>query len=422
MNLVCIGISHHTAPLEIREQLWFSPEEIRNALPNLLVHGVNECVLFSTCNRTEYYAFSAEPVEDPAPLANLLLTQKTASPQVRPSHLFILKGLDAVRHLFDVASGIDSMVIGDVQILAQVKEGLTLAREAGTAGFFLKRLFQASFHAGKRSRSETTIGEGAVSVSYAAVELAERIFENFAEKRALVIGAGETAQLTAKHLRGRNIGSLVITNRTLERAESLARMVGGSVLPFEDFPKRLAEFEIIVSSVSADAPLLSAHTLRNLEKKRDSALFLIDLGVPRNIDPACGDLENVFLYDLDTLQGIASENTQKREREVPRVRQIVAEETENFSRWFSSLHAAPTITALNELVEAIRREEVEKNLNRFDPKDRELLEILTKRIVNKIFHAPIVNLKNGQDETHTERLQKINALRKLFGIEGTKEL
>ncbi|HEX9615115.1 MAG TPA: glutamyl-tRNA reductase [Bacteroidota bacterium] len=422
MNLLCVGISHHTAPLEIRERLWYSEDEVKAALPKLRQGDSFEAVMFSTCNRTEVYAYSpAEDTLDPKLVRDFLCAEKGVA-DISEQSFRTYTGAEAIEHLYSVASGIDSLVIGDVQILAQVKEGLAAAVESGNAGFFLSKLFQSAFHTAKRARSGTRIGEGAVSVSYAAVELAERIFESFAEKSALVIGAGDTAQLTAKHLRSRNIGKLYITNRTAERSQYLAGMVGGTAIPYETYAEKLPGIDIIVSSVSSDQYVLTTEALREVNKRRESgALFIIDIGVPRNIDPKCKDLENVFLYDLDSLNGLVRENELKRVNEISKVKRIIAEEQAEFIHWMSGLHATPTIAALTELIEGIRKEEVQKNINRFDPRDRDLVELVTKRIVNKILHAPIVNLKNGQDEHHSERLHKISALRKLFGIDGKKD-
>ncbi|MGH2568750.1 MAG: glutamyl-tRNA reductase [Bacteroidota bacterium] len=422
MNIACISISHHTAPLEVRERLWFSDDEIRAALPRLKAHGLQECVLFSTCNRTELYAVADEVGSHTESLKNLLIAERNAGAHVRHEHLFTHVGVKAVEHLFRVASGIDSMVIGDVQILSQIKDGLALAEESGTNGFLINRLFQSAFHVGKRVRTETVIGEGAISVSYAAVELAGRIFEDLSKKTALVIGAGETAELTAKHLRAKKIGKLFITNRTAERAEQLARRVDGSVHPFEAFREQLPHVDILISSVETERYILSAEEIKALCRQRPStALFIMDIGVPRNIDPAARALDNVFLHDIDSLGGLVDENLHKRRSEIPKVEQIIREELAAFAQWNTSLEANPTIIALRDFAEQIRRDEVEKNISRFGTKDRELLELLTRRIVNKILHPPIINLKNGQDESLTERLQKISTIRKLFGIDASSE-
>jgi glutamyl-tRNA reductase len=403
----------------MRERLWFSGDEIRAALPQLKSAGFHECVLFSTCNRTELYTFSSEKDLRVKFLADFLREQKSVSQDVPASRFFSFLASGAAEHLFQVASGIDSMVVGDVQIQAQVKEAYSLAHDSGTAGFFMNKLFQSAFHVGKRARSETQISEGAISVSYAAVELAERIFDDLHRKKALVIGAGETAQLTAKHLAGKGIGTLHITNRTAERSEQLAKMVGGTTLPFESFREKLAELDIIVSSIQSDGYVLTADDIAKINKGRHSgALFLIDIGVPRNIDPAARDLENVFLYDIDSLNGMVNETIQRRQAEIPHIKQIIAEELAELYKWHTSLQANPTIAALTEHLEGIRSGEVTKNINRFDQKDRELVELLTKRIVNKILHTPIVNLRNGQDESVSDRLQKINIVRRLFGIDS----
>ena len=417
MNLLCVGISHHTAPLDVRERLWFSSEETRQTLPLLRSLGTGECVLFSTCNRTEVYVLTENNIAPAEEIKKILITQKSALGKVQPSDLFTLTAGDAARHLFRVTAGIDSMVLGDVQILAQVKEGFSLASDLGTAGFFMNRLFQLAFRAGKRSRTETEIGDGAVSISYAAVELAEKIFDDLRKKSALVIGAGETADLTATHLRGKEIGKLIITNRTQERAEQLAAKVQGVVIPFESWFDTLLEVDILISSVDVNRYVLTTSDVQRILKQRgNKTLFVIDIGVPRNIDPEIKNIENVFLYDLDNLHLMVEENLQKRQTEIPKVEVIITEILAELTHWYSSLEVNPTITALTQFMENIRREEITKNINRFDPKDRELVELVTKRIINKIVHAPIVNLKNGKEISLADRLQKMSAIQKLFGL------
>jgi glutamyl-tRNA reductase len=423
MNLLCVGISHHTAPLEIRERLWFSLDEIRLTLPLLKPLHASECVLFSTCNRTELYVLTEEGKIDPEILKKLLITRKSAEGKVQPSDMFMLSAGEAARHLFRVTSSLDSMIIGDVQILAQVKEGFNLATELGTADVFMNRLFQLSFRAGKRARTETAIGEGAVSISYAAVELTEKIFDDLQKKTAMVIGAGETAELTATHLKGKNIRKLLITNRTQSRAEQLAEKVQGTAIPFDRWCDALAESDIVISSIEVNRYIIQPSDIRSLiRKNRNGPLVVIDLGVPRNIDPQIRELENIFLYDLDTLQTMIDENLQHRKKEIPKVDIIISEILNELTQWYSSLEVNPTITALTQFMESIRQEEVTKNINRFNPKDHELVELITKRIINKIIHAPIVNLRNGQELSLTERLQKINAIQKLFGLaKSTKD-
>lgn len=418
MNLDCIGISHHSAPLELREKLWFSTEEICKALPIFRAKGFRECVLFSTCNRTELYAFSDAPESQSDLLTRILLEQKGTPQDINSEHLFMYHGNKSVEHLFRVSSGIDSMVIGDVQILSQIKEGFQLAKQNETVGFFMHKLFQSASRVGKRTRNETKISEGAVSISYAAVELAERIFESLSEKRALVIGAGETAQLTAKHLKSRGIGKIFITNRTRERADMLAKEIGGFVIPFDDFSSHLSNIDILISSVQSDGFILTKDEIRSINKKRTaSTLFIIDIGVPRNIDPSTREVEGIFLYDIDALQAMISENIQRRLEEVPKIDTIIEEQLSEFSSWYGSLNVTPTIAALREHFEKIRYEEVERNINRFATHERELVEILTKRILNKILHTPTLILKENNDQPSSLNIGKISAIRELFGID-----
>jgi glutamyl-tRNA reductase len=417
MNLLCVGISHHTAPLDVRERLWFSSDEIRLTLPLLKPFSVSESVLFSTCNRTELYVLTDGATTKPDELKKILITKKSAMGKVQLSDMFMLTAGDAARHLFRVAASLDSMVLGDVQILAQVKEGLSLATELGTAGVFMNRLFQLAFRVGKRTRTETAIGEGAVSLSYAAVELASKIFDDLQNKTAFVIGAGETAELTATHLRGKNIGKLLVTNRTHERAEQLAQKVQGTAIPFDHWCDALAETDIVISSVEVNRYIVQPGDIQSLiRKNRNGPLCVIDLGVPRNIDPQIKELENIFLYDLDTLNTMVDENLQHRKTEIPKVELIVTDVLNELTQWYTSLEVNPTITALTQFMESIRQEEVAKNINRFQSKDRELVELITKRIVNKIIHAPIVNLRSKEEALPSERIQKMNAIQKLFGL------
>jgi glutamyl-tRNA reductase len=420
MNLVCVGISHHTALLDVREKLWFSPDEIRHTLPLIKSIGADEAVMFSTCNRTELYVFCENGIPKPNDLKTFLIAQKSAANTVQQSDLFILTAGDAARHLFRVTAGIDSMVLGDVQILAQAKEGFNLANELSTAGIFMNRLFQLALRVGKRARTETRVSEGAVSISYAAVELAEKIFEDLQEKTAFVIGAGETAELTAKHLRGKNIGKLLITNRTQGHADVLAQKVRGIVIPFDKWCDGLAESDIVISSVDTDTYIIRSDDIkRAVHTRKNGALLMIDLGVPRNIDPKVKDYENIFLYDLDSLNKMIKDNLQNRTTEIPKIEAIINDVFNELTKWYSSLEVNPTISALTQFMESIRMEELGKHINRFDPKDRELADLVTKRIINKIIHAPISYLHPEQDSPLADRMQKVNALQKLFGLAKT---
>ncbi len=419
MNIYCVGINHRTAPIDIRESLWFSDEEMRSLLPELRAHRLKEAVLVSTCNRTELYFVPAEQGLNGAPVWQILIDRKGAGKIVRKEHFYALDASYAVKHIFSVASGIDSMVLGDVQILSQMKDAFTAAQELGMTDTLLNRLFHTAFHVGKRARTETEIAEGAVSVSYAAAELASKIFEDLSRRTALLIGAGETGELTAKHLMGRNLGTLCVANRTRKRAEDLVATLGGTVVDFERLHEVLPRVDIIISSVEAPAFILSHNDIRLAMKQRGNRpLFIIDIGVPRNIDPAANTIGNVFLHDIDALNHIIDHNLAHRKAEVPRIQTIVMEELTAFKGWYDALDVAPTIQQLREQVEAIRKSEVEKHLHHFAPESQEEVELLTRRIVNKILHTPMVNLRNGTAEhSEEETRSRISLVRHLFGLD-----
>lgn len=422
MNLITLGINHRTAPIEVREKIWFSIDEIKSFLPTLKEKYFKECVLVSTCNRTELYGIPINELDDTKPVEQELINFKNANSIIKPDHFYLLHSSIAVSHLFKVVAGIDSMVLGDVQILNQMKEAYLTASNLKTVGKLTARLFDTAFHVGKRSRTETQIGEGAVSVSYAAVELSCKIFSDLSKHTALIIGSGETAQLTAKHLQSKNIGELVFTNRTREKAEALAKEMNASVVDFNNFPNELKKTDIIISSINIPEYILTSSQLQKIMKERHSKqLFIIDIGVPRNIDPDASKIENVFLYDIDALNNIIDKNLEKRRAEVPKVKKIIFEELEQFYNWYRSLQVNPTIQELRSQFEKIREEEVKKNINRFKEEDRELLEIITKRIINKILHTPIVNLKNGSNSTlDDDTISKVSLIRSLFGLEKKK--
>lgn len=421
MDLLSVGTSHKRAPIEVREKLWFSVDEVRAALKELTQHSYKECVIISTCNRTEAYVVS--PSEEPKAesLRDFLIDFKNARSIACPEHFFSFISCGVANHLFEVAAGIDSMLAGDVQILGQVKEAINLSKESGTNGFYTNRLFQSALHVGKRSRTETEISEGAVSVSYAAVELASKIFAHLEKKTALLIGAGNTGELTAKHLVSKGVKDIFIANRTRSKAEELVQKLGGSIVDFEDLRPQLRHADIVISAISSPNYVLTVQDIQHVMRDRDnSPLFIIDIGVPRNVDPLVNKISNVFLHDIDALQRIVDQNLQKRTREVTKAQKIVEEELVEFTHWYNSLNVNPTIQQLRELFEEIRQLEVEKHTHRFTERDRELMDLVTKRIVNKILHIPTMNLKNGETESTEETLTKIRTIRKLFGLMGRR--
>lgn len=419
MNIFCTGINHRTAPIDIRERMWFSNEEIISALPVLKEKFLQEAVLVSTCNRTELYYVPQSQRLNGEPLWHILAAFKSAEPHVGENHFYSLDAGNTVKHIFSVASGIDSMILGDVQILSQMKDAYNVARDAHCTDILLNRLFPAAFHVGKRTRTETEIAEGAVSVSYAAAELATKIFEDLSRRTALLIGTGETGTLTAKHLTGRNLGNLLLANRTRARAEELVAHLGGRVIDFHNILPELSQVDIVISSVESPSFVLSQNEIRQAMKQRgNKPLFIIDIGVPRNIDPLANTIENVFLNDIDALNHIVDKNLAHRKEEIPAIQKIIAEESALFTAWYDSLEITPTIQQLREHFEAIRQGEVEKHLHHFPAESKEDLELLTKRIVNKILHTPMVNLRNQPAEEPESNTQtKVFILRHLFGLD-----
>jgi glutamyl-tRNA reductase len=423
MQLVLIGINHRTALVDVREKLWFSDDELRAALAELKARYFSECFIISTCNRTELYGVAGaaaeqdSPKHTAAPVIDYLLNFKSAADGSTRDALYTLGGAAAAAHLFKVAAGIDSMIIGDIQILNQIKAHYNLAADMHMTGTFLSKLIQTAFHVGKRTRTETTIGEGAVSVSYAAVELANKIFSNLGEKSALLIGAGETGEITAKNLVGRGIGSLTIANRTRAKADELAAAIGGTAIDLDDLLVKLKDVDIVISSVNSPSYVLTADQVKRTMKARsNSPLLIVDIGVPRNIDPDVNKLENVFVHTMDSLSRIVDQNVSRRKTEIPAVNAIILEELTSISQWFESLQVNPTISDLREMFESVRAEEVKKNINRFSKEDRELVDLVTKRIVNKLLHLPTTNLKSTNGDNADDRHTRIHTIRTLFGL------
>lgn len=418
MNLLSISINHRTASVELREELHLNDEEIRNFI--LLQKGklLREGLVISTCNRTEVYGIPVDNNITTKELQDLVINYKSGSKAgLNNFENFISK--ESVRHLFKVAAGIDSMLVGDNQIYKQVKDSFQIADELQFTGFFMRRVMDAATRVGKRAISETSISEGAVTVSYAAVQLIEKIFSTLNKKSALIIGTGETGEIAAKHLRDRGIGRLALTNRTFEKAEKLANELNTAVFPFDSFKEHVHKFDIIVSATSSEGLIISKADIENAMKKRNYAsMVLMDIAIPRDIDPTSKDIEYVFYHDIDSLNIIVEQNLAKRKEEIPKVEKIIEEELNNFFDWYNSLEAAPTIKTIRDHFEAIRAEEVEKNVNKFSQDDREKLDIVTKRIINKILHQPTVELKKTSEaDSRTEdTAQKISIIRELFGL------
>ena len=419
MNLIAISINHRTAPIELREALNLSEDEVRILIDKAKACILKEGLILSTCNRTEIYGIPADSSLNTPHLQKFIIENKnTVKTTEENFQSFISR--DSLEHLFRVATGIDSLLIGDNQVYKQVKDAFRVSEEMQFAGFLMKRVFDSALKAGKRAITETAISEGAVTVAYAAVQLIEKIFSSLNKKSALVIGTGETGEIAAKHLSDRGIEKLTLTNRTLDKAEKLALNLNASVLPFDQFKNSLHNFDIIISATSSENILISKEDVKAAMKKRDFAsMVLMDIAVPRDIDPASKQIDYVFYHDIDSLNIIVEQNLTKRKAEIPKVQKIIDEELDLFFEWYNSLQSAPTIKTLRDHFEAIRTEEVEKNINKFSSEDREKLEIVTKRIVNKILHHPTIELRkvNESGTGAEDAATKIGIIRSLFGID-----
>ncbi len=422
MNLIAISINHRTAPVDLREAVYLKEDEIRPFINFAKENQIKEGLILSTCNRTEIFGIPNSNETNHEKFQSLLLNFKP-SQNITEQHFQNYVSRDAIKHLFFVATGIDSLLIGDNQVFKQVKDSFQIAEETEFAGYIMRRIFDAAIRTGKRAISETSISEGAVTVSYAAVQLTEKIFSNLSKKSALVIGTGETGEIAAKHLSERGIGNLTVTNRTQEKAENLAQKLNAKVIPFTEFRESIHKFDIIISATASPEILVNKNDVKAALKKRsNNPIILMDIAVPRDIDPETKKIDYVFYHDLDSLNIIVEQNLTKRKSEIPKVEKIIEEELENFWEWYNSLQAAPAIKDLRDFFEDIRNKEVEKNKNKFATEDQEKLDIVTKRIINKILHHPTIELRKADDSTGSgDSATKIGIIRDLFGINSRKK-
>ena len=419
MKLLLLGISHRTTPVEIRERVDFNVRGLAQALAALAERGsASEAVILSTCNRAEIYTACDDPSAARADVARFI-SDFTAVPQgdVEP-HLQERVDLDAARHLFRVAAGLDSLVVGEPQILGQVKEAHTVASETRTTGPVLNRLFHSCFAVGKRVRTETGLGSGAVSVSYAAVALAKKIFGELEGRTVAVIGAGEMGKLTALHVKTQGVHHMTIVSRTMAHAARTAQAIGGaSAAPWDELDAVLGNSDIVISATGAAQPILTkAHLEQIMRPRRNRPLFIIDIALPRDVEAAAGEIEQVFLYNIDDLQATVRENLARRASEVTRAETIVDEEVAKFAAWFRSRGAVPTIVALRQRFESIRRSELERldfKLSALSPDARARVEEITHLIVEKLLLTPTEQLKSSDAESvaaFTEALTRLFSL------------
>jgi len=427
MRVVLLGISHRTAPLEVRER--FAVADPAPVLQKLVASGeIDEAVLVSTCNRVEVVALTRRL--DAARLRLRSLFRRELGGDELPASadgrrlddmLYELNDAGAMTHVLRVASSIDSMVVGEPQILGQMKEAYRAAREAGACGAILTRLFHCAFATAKRVRRETKIAQRPVSVARVAVDLARQIFEDLAEKSALLVGAGEMIEIALEALRQDGLSSIRVANRTRAHAMELAERFDATAHGLDEIPALLARSDMVLSCIGGDAPVIGAPLVSAALRGRSSPLFLIDIGVPRNIDPAVNDLDGVYLYDLDDLAEAAASNAEERRRETIRAEAIVLEEQQRFDGWLAALGAVPTIRDLKRRAEQIRSAEIEKAAGRLglDEAQREGVEALTHAIVNKLLHAPVSRLRGQSDRE--EGFARLEVARALFGLDDPPE-
>jgi len=412
MSLQVLGVNHNSAPLDIRERLAIPASRLADATRSLRRRpGVHEAVILSTCNRVELITEQ----ESAADLRSFLEDYFSIRPRTLEPHLYEFREREAVRHLFRVASSLDSMVVGEPQILGQVKESYSVAREVGAVSTSLERLLQSAFAVAKKVRSETEIGSSAVSIASVAVDLAKRIFGSLAKKQILLVGAGKMSELAARHFLAQGAASMLVANRTPERAHRLAEEFHGLAVPFADLQTHAPKADIIVTSTGAGRYLFNvAEAQVILHKRRGNPVFFIDIAVPRDVDPAVNRVDGAFVYSIDDLQQVAANNLTERAKEAADAERIVTEEVERFHQRLQTLDAVPGILALQQHAEQLRLAELDRSrakLRTLTPDQQAAVEALTRSMMNKFLHTPITNLREA---ANTGDAQSLAALRKLF--------
>jgi glutamyl-tRNA reductase len=415
MRLYAFGINHKTAPVAIREQAAFAPEKLPEALHDITAQaGVEEATILSTCNRTEVYC-RLDHGDSRKAVKWFCEFHRLPAEEIQP-HLYLLPDQEAVKHAFRVAAGLDSLVLGEPQILGQMKSAFTTAHKVGVTGKILNRLFQQTFSVAKQVRTDTAIGASAVSVAYAAVSLARKIFRNLSEKNVLLIGAGETIELVARHLREQGVTRIVVANRTVERAELLAREIQGEAISLAEMPERLSEADIVISSTASQLPILGKGAVESaLKQRRHRPMFMVDLAVPRDIEPEAGGLADIYLYTVDDLQEVIQENLQSRLEAVHEAEKIIDIQVVDFMHWVRSLDSVPAIRALRDSTTAMCEAELRRAQRRLgrgeDP--QKVMALLARAIANKLTHAPSDALKKA---SHDGDAQLLEAARRLFDL------
>ncbi len=423
-HIVAIGLNHKTAPVEVRERLAFSSEDTAQILETMHQHHcVDEIALFSTCNRVEFLLATQDVPEAVEALKDFVAELKDTPRHTFEQALYVYNGDEAVRHIFRVASSLDSMVVGEPQILGQIKDSYADACNYGTCGVILNRLMHKSFSVAKRVRTETGIGDHAVSISYAAVELGRKIFGELEGKAVLLLGAGEMAELAVEHLVNNRARPIFVANRTFERGLELAERFRGTAIRFEEIRNYLKEVDIVISSTGARQYVLVRDDFKGLMRaRRNRPLFFIDIAVPRDIDPEINRINNVYVYDIDDLKSAIQENVEERQQEALRGERIVDAAVVQFRRWFRALDVVPTIVGLRDKMEEIRQKELKKtlaSLHSVSEEDRAAIDRLTAALVNKILHDPTTFLK--QVGHKDKQSLHVDITRRLFNLDESDE-
>jgi len=415
VELLALGVSHKTAPVAVRERLAFSDNEARRFLDELVREDAQEAVVISTCNRTELYVVASDPVQAESAVLTALARRAGIRPTELAEVMYFPRNCDAARQLYRVASGLESMIVGEAEVQGQVRRAYESALAADTTGPLTNRLFTAALQTGRRVRSETKIGEGRTSVSTVAVDLAKDVVGHLADREVVIIGAGETSELTAQALATEGVSTVFVANRHADRARSLAERFGGKVLSLDHLPRQLETADIVVASTASPHPIVTADALAEVIRARaGKPLVLIDLAVPRDIDPECAELPGVSVYDMDDLQAVVARNLEVRSEEALRAEQVVEDEIQRFAKWLGQLDVVPTIAALrrhgDEIVESVLAE----NASRWESlseRDRERVEALARAVAQRLLHEPTVRMRS--DGSHG----RLQVIRELFGLD-----
>jgi glutamyl-tRNA reductase len=424
-ELLALGVSHKTAPLELRERLSLTEGRAVAALRELTeTETIGEAAAISTCNRTELYLVVSDPVQAESEALGVLTRKADIRPTELLGHLYSLRGIDASRHLLRVTAGLDSMIVGEAEIQGQVKRAYELALVEGATGPILNRLFRGALAAGGRARSETAIGERGVSIPSVAVEVAQRALGDLSERKVLMIGAGATAELVARALVARGVDTVFVANRHHDRALGLAERFDGEAIRFETLPEQLVEVDVVVSTTNSPHHIIERDGLEQVMAEREARpLVLIDIAVPRDIEPACREVAAVSVYDIDDIQQIVERNAGVREAEATRAERIIEDELDRFQRWLASLEVVPTIAAMRERGDEVVRRVLAENENRWESlseADRARMELMANAIASRILHEPTRRIRRaaGSDEAY----QYVSAMRELFGLDVETEV